>query len=99
MIKIIFHPNGFTATGHAYSAKYGSDLVCAGASAILMGCLNWFNSKSTTIIVEDNFIKVYDDNNNINHLLQLVNIQLEALVTETNKKYVSIQYDQELLHN
>lgn len=98
MIKIIFHPNGFTATGHAYSAKYGSDLVCAGASAILMGSLNWFNSSSTTIIVDDNFIKVYDEQNNINHLLELINIQLKAMVTETNKKYVSIQHDQELLH-
>lgn len=99
MIKIIFHPNGFTATGHAYSAKYGSDLVCAGASAILMGSLNWFNLDSTIIIVEDNFIKVYDEKNNIDHLLKLINIQLNALLTKTNEKYVSILYDKELLHN
>lgn len=98
MIKVIFHPNGFTATGHAYSAKYGRDLVCAGASAILMGSLNWFNSDSTTIIVKDNFIKVYDESNNINQLLELIEIQLKALLIDANKKYVSIEHKNQLLH-
>lgn len=90
MIKIIFYPNGFTATGHANSNEYGHDLVCAGVSAIIMGSLNWFGHSSTLIAVEENYIKVVDKENNISHLLNLLLIQLKAMQSAIDDGYLSI---------
>lgn len=90
MIKIVFYPNGFTATGHANSNKYGRDLVCAGVSAIIMGALNWFDHTSTLITVEENYIKVVNNKNNISHLLNLLLVQLKSMQQEINDGYLSI---------
>lgn len=35
MINVKITPNGFTCTGHADSAPYGSDIVCAAVSALV----------------------------------------------------------------
>ncbi|MBY6271635.1 MAG: ribosomal-processing cysteine protease Prp [Caldibacillus debilis] len=46
MIKVTVHQSergeiaAFTVEGHANFARYGSDLVCAGVSAVVFGALN-----------------------------------------------------------
>lgn len=43
MITIDFYNNGFVVKNHANYDEYGQDIVCAGISAITMGCITWFN--------------------------------------------------------
>lgn len=86
MIEIIFYQNGFVASGHAESGPYGSDLVCAGVSAILIGALNWFNSE-TKIVNRENLIQVIT---NQKEYLDLLKIQLQAIQSNYSK-YISIK--------
>lgn len=90
MIKVKFYQNGFTASGHAHSNKYGHDLVCAGVSAILMGALNWFNEKSVKIIIDENNITVISPIEDISYYLKLINQQLQAMLPK-NELYLSIE--------
>lgn len=90
MIKVKFYQNGLTATGHAYSDQYGHDLVCAGASAIIMGALNWFNPQSTQIIVDNNMIAIVSYNEDISHYLLLIKQQLQAMLPQ-NSAYLSLE--------
>ena len=43
MTTILFYKNGFIIKDHTNYDKSGSDLVCAGISAIVFGTINWFN--------------------------------------------------------
>lgn len=90
MIKVKFYQNGFIAVGHAHSDQYGHDLVCAGVSAILMGALNWFNSQTTQIIIDNNNITVISPTEDISKYLVLINQQLQAMLPQ-NKAYLLIE--------
>lgn len=98
MIKIDFYKNGFTCQGHANSAKYNHDLVCAGVSSIIFGALNWFNYEQCEIEVEKNFIKVKENKNKIDSLLNLLKTQLNALMHDEYLQYISLNEHNSLLN-
>lgn len=98
MIKIDFYKNGFTCQGHADSAKYGYDLVCAGVSAIIFGALNWFNDEQCEIEVGENFIKVKENKNKIDSLLSLLKTQINALMNDEYSQYISLNEHNYLLN-
>lgn len=73
-----------TMSGHAESADYGEDLVCAGISSIVFGALNGFDqlaNQKFNITVEDNYVNVSatDDACIVNKLLNFVLIQLQTV--------------------
>ena len=73
-----------TMSGHANSAEYGSDLVCAGISAIVFGALNGFDQLANTMFdleVKDNYVsaKALSDECIVNKLLNFVYIQLKTV--------------------
>ena len=92
MIKIIFYKNGFIATGHANSGPYGSDIVCAGVSAILIGALNWFDLESK-IVHQENLIQVITSQYNY---LDLIKIQLQA-IQKKYSQYICIELQEKKL--
>ena len=64
MIKVLIKYEGnkfdsLVVKGHANSGPYGHDLVCAGVSAVVTGCLNNLeNPKNFSIILEEGDVKV-----------------------------------------
>ncbi|MDE5651721.1 MAG: ribosomal-processing cysteine protease Prp [Ureaplasma sp.] len=98
VIKIDFYKNGFTCHGHANSAKYNHDLVCAGVSAIIFGALNWFDKEQCEIEVGENFIKVKEKNNKIDFLLNLLKIQINALMHDKYLQYIELNEHNYLLN-
>lgn len=93
MIKVKFFKkdNSFTKfeiNGHAESAQYGEDLVCAGVTAIVSGSLNAFDqaaSKDVAIKVLDNQITVEVIKNN-----EVIQIMFTMLFNQL--KTIEIQY-------
>ncbi len=73
-----------TMSGHANSAEYGSDIVCAGISAIVFGALNGFDQLAKPMFdlaVKDNYVsaKALSDECIVNKLLNFVYIQLRTV--------------------
>jgi uncharacterized protein YsxB (DUF464 family) len=74
----------FQVSGHALTAPAGSDLVCAGASSIVIGLLNavdqmapndcCITKKGNNILIE-----VTNDCPKVQHILQTGLIQLETI--------------------
>lgn len=55
MIKVIKNKNIITISGHANSAEYGKDIVCASVSSIIYTTINALKRiNPTSIEVEDN---------------------------------------------
>lgn len=87
-----------TVSGHAQSAEYGKDLVCAGVSTACIGIANalvhyQFLSKSLgTIEIKDGFIdiKVHQDNDQIQVVLGTFEVMLKT-VEESYSKYMKIE--------
>ncbi|WP_303923175.1 ribosomal-processing cysteine protease Prp [Ureaplasma parvum] len=81
MIKINHYPNALLIKGHANYSEYGTDIVCAGVSAIVMGALNWFDQQKTTIKIDKGFILIIVDNHNQLYCqyLKLIMLQLKAI--------------------
>lgn len=44
--------------GHAKSAEYGKDLVCAGVSSIITGALNALDAKDFNIMIQEGLVRV-----------------------------------------
>jgi hypothetical protein len=82
----------FKVTGHALSAPYGEDLVCAGVSAIVTGAANAFDPKGIRIHLQEGKADFQvDDVENSHHqtILELMKIQLQTIV-ESNPKYIQM---------
>lgn len=85
-------------SGHAQSAEYGKDLVCAGVSTACIGIANalvhyQFLSKNLgTIEIKDGFIdiKVHQDNDQIQVVLGTFELMLKT-VEESYSKYMKIE--------
>lgn len=81
-------------TGHAESGPYGEDLVCAGASAIVIGGLNGLDElfkNDCNLILKDNHIeiRVLKKSDMLNMALEFMIKQLESM-EETNPNYIRI---------
>lgn len=87
MIKIKVYKNAFVIEGHALFAEHGTDIVCAGVSAIAMGALNWFDQQTTSITVNDGFIKVIAKQSDIKAIeyIDLIAVQLQAIALSYSK--------------
>ncbi len=83
-----------TISGHANSAEYGKDLICAAVSAISFGLCNALDEfcKDAKVSVEDNLIRIECDNPNekFDTILQTGLIQLKT-VQECNNSYLNIK--------
>lgn len=53
MININFYKNGFIVKDHANYSDHGSDIVCAGISAIIMGSISWFKEDIIDYVIDD----------------------------------------------
>ena len=82
-------------SGHANSAEYGKDLVCAGVSTVCVGIANVLAKKGFlkqgTIDVEEGFVhvKVNQSSDMIQVVLETFEILLET-VEESYPKYMKI---------
>ena len=79
-------------TGHAMSAPYGEDLVCAGVSAIMTGGANAFDTKGIRIQNREGLSDIQvDDLDDENHqaILNVMRIQLKT-IAEAYPTFISI---------
>ena len=53
--------------GHANSAEYGHDLICAGVSAIVIGALNNIDTNNYEIKIKEGLTEVQLKNENTTH--------------------------------
>lgn len=101
MIKIVIkkHNDSIVSVeikGHADSAEYGRDLVCAGVSSITVGIANMLASKDfledgNTIIIKPGYtyFEVYNSNDVIQLVLETLEVML-LTIAEDNSKYIQI---------
>lgn len=85
---------GLNIHGHAQSAEYGKDLICAGVSTIAIGTLNALDQMNTncTCTMSNNIISVKVNNldNEVTQvILNTAKIQFET-IQESNKAYIKI---------
>ncbi|MEE3487033.1 MAG: ribosomal-processing cysteine protease Prp [Bulleidia sp.] len=82
------------ATGHAESAPYGQDLVCAGVSVVMIGLCNALDEMKTDarLSVRNNLISIETDglDETAQVILKTGLIQLET-VQETQKRFIEIK--------
>lgn len=76
--------NSISVSGHALSANYGEDLVCAGVSSIVFGALNSFeqlvNDKVNLLVLENEIkIEVIKYSLEVEILMKALIIQLETI--------------------
>lgn len=101
MIKVVIkkHNDSILSVevkGHADSAEYGRDLVCAGVSSITVGIANMLASKG--FLEDGNIIDIkpgytYFEVYNSNDVIQLVLETFEVMlltIAEDNSKYIQI---------
>ena len=82
---------GLQVTGHAKSAEYGKDLICAAVSAILTGGFNAFNdSDIKSIELKEGYAFVEVNLNKGQEVLKVLEIQLKTL-EESYPKYIKIK--------
>ncbi|MFV0254970.1 MAG: ribosomal-processing cysteine protease Prp [Erysipelotrichaceae bacterium] len=84
-----------TISGHADSAPYGQDLVCAGVSCVGIGLINSLDELvegSCDLTYQDNLIKikVIKDSNRVQDILKVGLIQLKT-IQQQYSKYLEIQ--------
>lgn len=84
-------------SGHADSAKYGNDLICAGVTIACMGIANtlvnndFLSQHKGTIDIQEGFAYI-----KVNHSDSVVQVVLETFVTiletieESHTKYIKI---------
>lgn len=79
--------------GHANFAKIGTDIYCAGISAICLGALNWFSEEDINYEIDNGylFIKLIKLSESNLMKLNLLKIQLKALNHGEYKKYISLK--------
>ena len=95
-VKVEIHDEAYkklSVKGHADSADYGKDLICASVSSIMFGLLNAIDmaDKRVVINVKDNLIEVINDGDNtkINNYLELAVLQLKT-IEESYSQYIKI---------
>ncbi len=87
MIQVIIKENNqqileIQVSGHADSAKYGKDLVCAGVSTTCVGIANalvnnhFLDQGRGTIDVQEGFVKI-----KVNQFDEVIQVVLETLET------------------
>lgn len=79
-------------TGHALSAPYGEDLVCAGVSAIMTGGVNALVSPLVRIKNADGLSEIQIDNvedKDIQIKCRMIETQLET-IEKSYSKYIKI---------
>ena len=87
-----------TVSGHAQSAEYGKDLVCAGVSTACIGIANalvhyqFLSQELGTIEINDGYIdiKVQHTNEQIQVVLGTFEVVLET-IEESYSKYMKIK--------
>ena len=81
-------------SGHANFASFGKDIVCAGVSAVVTGGINALEDeiKNIEITSQDNIlgVKVINDNEKIQIILNTILIQLQT-IEASYKKYIKIK--------
>lgn len=90
MIKIEFFKDGICIQGHALASTHGSDIYCAGVSAISMGAINWFKPQDINFVTKDGYLKLKLLNvepKNL-ELLKLLEIQLKSLNSQAYQEYL-----------
>ena len=74
MIKVVKNDNIITISGHANSAEYGKDIVCASVSSIIYTTINALKKiQEESIEVEDNTsmtIKILTDDEIVKKLIE-----------------------------
>lgn len=84
-----------TIEGHSNFAKKGSDIVCAGVSAIGVGGLNALNeltSQKPHYQISDGYLYIeFLDTNDYQIIAKVIEIQLKS-IEENYKRYIKITY-------
>lgn len=82
---------GFTMKGHANTAEYGNDLVCAAVSAIVTGGFNAFNDDDVSeIALDEGYAKVIVKTENGYSILKTIIVQLKT-IEEAYPKNIKIK--------
>lgn len=101
MIKVVIkkHNDSIVSVevkGHAGSAEYGKDLVCAGVSSVTVGIANMLANKGfieegNEIVIKPGYtyIEVYNSNDVFQLVLETFEVML-LTIAEDNSKYIQI---------
>lgn len=88
MIKAIYEVKNnryisLKVSGHAGSAEYGKDLICASVSSIMFGLMNALDATKENVDIEqyDNLISItnHSDSVKVNYYMELVMTQLKTI--------------------
>jgi uncharacterized protein YsxB (DUF464 family) len=104
MIKVSVYKNaenlitGFTLSGHADYSEYGSDIVCAAVSALVINTINSIeNFTSDKFRIEQDekngfieFHVISSMSNNSNLLLSSLALGLQGIEEEYSGKYIKL---------
>ena len=104
MIKVSVYKNaenlitGFTLSGHADYSEYGSDVVCAAVSALVINTINSIeNFTSDKFRIEQDekngfleFHVISSMSNNSNLLLSSLALGLQGIEEEYSDKYIKL---------
>lgn len=89
MISVLKENNKITISGHANSAEYGKDIVCASVSSIVYTTINAIEKiRKSAIMVSDGSSMVIDvliDDEIVNALIENMMELLKSLVTDYPK--------------
>ena len=87
MIKVVKKDNIITISGHANSAEYGKDIVCASVSSILITSVN------AMLRIDEDSIN-YNDNDGVSidilkhtEVIDKLLVNLEELLIDLQKQY------------
>ncbi len=80
--------------GHANFAEYGTDVVCAGISAVVFGTLNafiYYKLSDSRILINDSFVKInLTEDDDIQTIANTLLIQLET-IKQSYPDYIKIE--------
>ena len=84
---------GIEITGHAESAEYGKDLVCAGVSAVAVGLNNALDAKGIKCdcVAEPGYFKLdLKENTEIAQVILFTGIEQLKTIQENYSKYIRV---------
>lgn len=98
MIKVSVFKNqdiflGIEITGHAQSAEYGKDLVCAGVSAIAIGLNNALDTKGIEFncVANPGYFKLdLNDSTIVAQTIMYTGVEQLKTIQENYSKYIRI---------
>ena len=97
MINISIYNNGFLIEGHANSARYGNDLVCASISSISQGIINCFPNKNIkTLDIRNGYINfnLYKVSKKDKIILETFYILIDSIYKD-HQKYINLELGKE----